>query len=816
MATLPPDLLDSMANEEPTPSPQASSEEANEGVKDGQVPLEHQKAFKDILDKLRVSERDVRFRQVKSLKRNELFWIGQFNLFWNDSAGDWQSIQEGIKTLVNDELNIDPSLYDKAKVNIYRAYGESVIGAVSNGVPHLHYFPRNPDDPDDIRTAETDSLIGDKIETENDSETLMRRAMTLLWNQGFVACYNFSHYDKRYGSSRQKVYGAKDYTSEKLTCPECEGEISERLFPSDTFQNAETNEEILDRPLDEFTEEGKLGPVTSPQEGVGPDSQPTTCPNCGQEVSPITTQENFQAPYVKEEKDVEKCRQILEFYGPLNVQIPYYARLPKDIGWIILSHEAHYAQMRALYSGVICLDGKPLSEKIQPGPITNDTYERWARTTTYDYFSSQTQLVTVQRVWYKPWMFEALEDPDLIAELNEEYPKGVYVVFVNEVFAEAYPEDPDEHWTFTINPLEERINASPFGKFLIPVQEMINELVFLIMETIQYGVPVNFADDEKFNFQALNQTKLTPGNIYPITRSAGENINEYIASIKTATLSNEVPTFLESCQYFGQLVSGAFPQIFGGTSNNRTIGQDESARNAALQRLSTAWRMLNTFWATLMSKAVKNFERNLLEDETYIKDLGTSQISVEIKTENLTGEIGEVKPETNDQFPVSWSQQRDMIMQLIQLNNPQILTILGLPENVGLIKKVLGVDELYIPGNDDRNKQLSEIQELIKATPMPDLTGNMTASVPIEPEIDNHQIHIEVARAFLSSPVGQFLKKYNPNGYQNVMLHIQEHQMFLQSQMMPPQPPQPQGGPPQAQDQSQTQGEDNGLPAPTS
>jgi hypothetical protein len=209
--------------------------------------------------------------------------------------------------------------------------------------------------------------------------------------------------------------------------------------------------------------------------------------------------------------------------------------------------------------------------------------------------------------------------------------------------------------------------------------------------------------------------------------------------------------------------------------------------------------MINEFWAGVMSKAVKNYANDMIEDETYVKQLGTSQVAVEIKREELTGEIGEVRPETSEQFPISWSQQKDQWFLLMQ-NNPQIAQLLLLPQNVGLMKKVLAIDELYLPGDDDRTKQLGEITELLQSQPMPSmqegmdpLTGQpimqqaLVSSVPIEPAIDNDEVHIAVCQSFLSSDVGQMMKRINPAGYENIMLHTQEHQQnqaMVQAQQM--------------------------------
>jgi hypothetical protein len=42
------------------------------------------------------------------------------------------------------------------------------------------------------------------------------------------------------------------------------------------------------------------------------------------------------------------------------------------------------------------------------------------------------------------------------------------------------------------------------------------------------------------------------------------------------------------------------------------------------------------------------------------------------------------------------------------------------------------------------------------------------------------KIHVETLTAYLVGDVGQYVKTSNPAGYQNLMLHLQEHQQRLQ------------------------------------
>jgi len=154
-----------------------------------------------------------------------------------------------------------------------------------------------------------------------------------------------------------------------------------------------------------------------------------------------------------------------------------------------------------------------------------------------------------------------------------------------------------------------------------------------------------------------------------------------------------------------------------------------------------------------------------------------------------------------------------MILQLFQGGNEDVMNVLRHPENAGLIALIIGVPELYIPGDDDRNKQLVEIGELILSEPtqtMPPMPPQappqegmgpvgppappqaapsaeegmgmpmMTSSVPIDESLDNHEIEMITCQAWLKSEIGLQYKKENPGAYMNVLLHMQEHQRLVQ------------------------------------
>lgn len=88
-----------------------------------------------------------------------------------------------------------------------------------------------------------------------------------------------------------------------------------------------------------------------------------------------------------------------------------------------------------------------------------------------------------------------------------------------------------------------------------------------------------------------------------------------------------------------------------------------------------------------------------------------------IRQADLKGNIC-VHPEADEAFPRLKSQQRGVLQQLFAINDPVIQKALTEPANLVYIKNVLGLAEMVIPGEDSRNKQLHEIQQLLASAPM--------------------------------------------------------------------------------------------------
>jgi hypothetical protein len=159
--------------------------------------------------------------------------------------------------------------------------------------------------------------------------------------------------------------------------------------------------------------------------------------------------------------------------------------------------------------------------------------------------------------------------------------------------------------------------------------------------------------------------------------------------------------------------------VFGGNMEDvKTASGYALARDQALGRLGLVWRRMKQFYADVMLLSVDVFRKNRPHDAE-IPLLGPDGVfdSHVIRIADLKGNIA-VHPEADETFPRLKSQQRGVLQQMFSINDPMIQRALTEPANLGYIKNVLGLTELVIPGEESRNKQLREIQQLLASAPI--------------------------------------------------------------------------------------------------
>jgi hypothetical protein len=241
---------------------------------------------------------------------------------------------------------------------------------------------------------------------------------------------------------------------------------------------------------------------------------------------------------------------------------------------------------------------------------------------------------------------------------------------------------------------------------------------------------------------------------------------------------------------------------------------------------------MKQFYADVLLLSVDVFRKNRPNDAE-IPLLGPDGVfdSHVIRIADLKGNIC-VHPEADETFPRLKSQQRGVLQQLFGINDPMIQRALTEPANMGYIKNVLGLTELIIPGEESRNKQLREIQQLLASAPIivsqpiTNLSSRPEAasvaagaegsgqeamsqpgsfdsgaqmqrsyaqddngiagashqslplvlpSVPVDQLLDDHAIEFEECKRWANSDAGQAARMTNPAGFANVRAHAEAH-----------------------------------------
>jgi hypothetical protein len=341
---------------------------------------------------------------------------------------------------------------------------------------------------------------------------------------------------------------------------------------------------------------------------------------------------------------------------------------------------------------------------------------------------------------------------------------------------------------------------------------------------MEHGISQTFADPAILNFDQYKQQEVAPGMIIPTKPPrTGQKVADGFFETRTATLSGEVMPFGQKIQEFGQFVSGALPSLFGGQLNGSDTASEYSmSRAQALQRLQNIWKTLLVWWKNSNGKAINSFIKEMNADEKFVDKNDKGEFyNVFIRKAELQGKIGNIELEATENLPLTWGQRNGILMQFLQHPNPAVMQMLMDPNNIDILKEALGLEEIVVPGEDDRQKQYEEILQLVNsepimqpAPPMPPMMGpngpmmmppqppQEEPSVPIDPDVDNHAIEAQICRHWLVSEAGRLAKVENQNGYKNVLLHMKQHLMAMQPPPgMMPAPPQ---GASQAPQQQQT------------
>lgn len=700
-------------------------------------------SLRSLIAEMKDETLSARREEVKKAKQAREYWKGVQNIWWAESDQEWRFPFE---TLYNRDFISDQMPRYSFVTNIYQAFGLSIIAVLSQSKPVTRLFPQSSKQPEDVTTAKVGNEVIKLIQRNNEASALLERIGYFCWTDGKVAGYmryvqdglRFGYEDvPEYGEGQVQLPGEQAAYS----CPECGEQTPMTDFPQDNL-----------------------------------------CPGCGSPLdeSSLMSPESYTVPQETGSQRVAKGQEVLDVFGSLEVRTPMWCNKQHEFPYLIWSTEIHRAKLQATYPHI----RDKISQETPSGG--EDTYERQVRlrlhySGIYDEAGTPSaNLITFDRCWLRPFVFEGISDDAIRAELYRLFPNGVYCAFAADQFAEARDENMDDHWTVMNAMPGDGQNRPAIGTALVSIQERYNTLNNLVVENIEFGVPPIYADDSVLDFDAIEDTTAEPGSHYPVTPPPSGRVRDAFFQPQPTPLASETYRYINDLAGpMGQFQVGAFPSLMGGSAANiDTASGYAMSRDQALGRQGIFWRAIKTFWDNCMVKGVMVYRDNRNDDlEIPMSALGQEYDSRLIRLDDLQGAIS-VYSETDEQFPETWVQKRRTLMELLGSGNQEFGTILQHPENMKILKDLLGLDDLEVPGDTSRDKQWKEITQLVEEMPIQTEEG-FESSVEID-VFDNHEVELGVLAIWINSAEGQKAKEQNPMGFVNVKAHALQHQEAIQ------------------------------------
>lgn len=525
------------------------------------------------------------------------------------------------------------------------------------------------------------------------------------------------------------------------------------------------------------------------------------------------------------EQSIPRGAEILWCGGKLEHKVPMNTRSLQDCPYVQIAEEFDIAYVKAMVSQI----APEKVNRVKPGGGTagENELDRIARINvalaleaSYVTGDSMVRDCTVQRLWFRPSFFFELSEEEGREELLETFPKGCFMLICGDEFICARNESMDDHLTLLhAFPGSGQNRISLLAKVL-SIQKRLNNWVDLLNDYFIRTIPQRYVNSQAIDVEALNEQPSVPGAYIPVDHDTLQGIQGGLPGTiwvePTPTHQPSMPEFVKMfANDLPQLLSGALPSLFGAESNTDTVGGIAMQRDQALGRLGTPWHSMQMATANYFRQAVMIAARSR---RTPISARAAEGEVIRIELTELKGDVL-AYPESNANFPESWVQKQDRYQRLLMdVNNPLVAQILASPGNLKLARDMVGIQEFEIKQADSYEKQLGELDFLLKTGPVPNAKKemlvqqaqqamaeeqdpdqqqqlgtaveqaqsmpDMVSSLEVDPDTDDHAVEMQACLDWINRPEGRKFRngtEQQKQGFMNVRLHFLEHKQYADS-----------------------------------
>jgi len=696
-----------------------------------------------------------------------LFFRG-FQFLIPQRGGGW--IIPGESTGYGPSMQMDLSLLP---TNVYSARAQMIIAALTRTVPNVRFAPQRADSDAQITSAESAEKFVKVISRNNDLVQIQTDAARYLWTDGRYL------YWSRFVKDGQRFGWEEDDEPDDLV-PENEGTPVEGAAAASTPESAETAQESPGAP-----------PATDEEKETEEE---------GEESEPV--------------KRTPRGQEVRTAHGKLEIKLtPMMANSLDEVD--VLQYECEVDETRA--KGMfpwVADDIKAATNQAAMGEIARLARQnvKLGMQSTYVTSDSIAADVTIQRTWMRPSYLMGITDENKRDELIEMFPNGCYVVFAGDTFCFARNESMDDSWALAQAYSGDGQNRNAMGTSTMPLQKRLNNWLDLMNDIFVRTIPKKWMDSKAFAVEAIRQQTNVPGDIGSFKRQPGIAVNELIFVEPAVNPPANLADFIK--EYSGplaELLSGAYPALAGGDVGTADSGVAiATQRDSALGRLAPTWHSMKNAEATSMKQLVR-WAAKCRDKSINERIPGGETIALEIN--DLKANIM-VFAESDENFPETYTQRKNAIMNIFNDigKNPMLQEVFFNAANLEFLQNMMGLSDLYIPQVASRNKQLGEIEVLLKSIPVPnpqveEATQKIEqmkmagvdpqelaaaeqqvaamppeiSSLPIDEKTDDNDTEAATCWQYLNSVEGRRAKRSNPEGFKNVALHYEMHVQAVQA-----------------------------------
>lgn len=726
-----------------------------------------------------------------------LFYRG-FQFLVPQRGGGW--IIPGENTGYGPTMQMDLALLP---TNIYSARAQMIIAALTRTVPNVRFGPQQANSDAQITAAESAEKFVKVVSRNNDLIQIQTDAARFLWTDGRYL------YWSRFVKDGQRFGWEEDDEPDDLV-PENE-------------------------------------PATTPVEGAAADTHeeaPETAQE-GSEVAPSNEEEKQEESDEEAEEPVARTprgQEVRTAHGKLEVKlVPMMANDLNEVDVLLYETEIDVSRAKGMTPWIADKITAHANEAAM-GEIARLARQnvKLGMQSTYVTSDSIAADVTCQRAWLRPSYFmdmcgsedqkskghadnqgQASRKETIRDELIEMFPNGCYVMFMGDEFAFARNESMDDCWALAQAYSGDGQNRNAMGTSTLPIQKRLNNWLDLMNDSFVRTIPKKWMDSKAFSVEAIRGQTNVPGDIGSFKRQPGTPVAELIFVEPAVVMPQSLPDFIK--EYSGplaELLSGAYPALAGGDVGTADSGVAiATQRDSALGRLAPTWHSMKNAEAQSMKQLVR-WAAKCRDKSINERVPGGEVISLEIN--DLKGNIM-VFAESDENFPETYTQKKNGFMQIFNDigKNPQLAEVVYNAANLEFMQQLVGLTDLYIPQVASRNKQLGEIEMMLKPgngpvpnSQIPALQEKVEAmkaqgvdpqqlaqaeqqiqalpdecSMPITPETDDNETEAATCWQWINDPEGRKTKHSNKEGYDNIVLHYQEHVQAAQAKAAQAPPP---------------------------